>query len=195
MRIILATLLLLTFSVFAMFASAQAAGDDHDDHDLPESFAPSAQHPFGRLNPDAPEETAQFAFMVGEFDRVDRHLQPDGSWRETRSEWNASFEMNGYAILDQSRNYETGMVTSNMRIFDKSKGKWVITWFKMPGYASVVAEGEKIGDEIIMQRGDLTNGERYVFHDIADDGYKWKLERYREGQMLVVWEIICTRRK
>ena len=51
------------------------------------TYAPSPAYPNGRMNPDAPPEVAQFAFMVGEFDCIDemrqrreRHLMEHDGW-------------------------------------------------------------------------------------------------------------------
>jgi hypothetical protein len=182
--------------VFAGVVSMRAVDLDREPAvPMPEFYGPTQEHPFGRINPKAPAETSQFSFMVGEFDCVDRQRGSDGEWVVGRGEWNASFSMDGQAILDQFRIYETGFTTSNMRIFDERKGNWAVTWFKMPRYATVSVRGEKVGDTMVMTKGDALNGQRYVFYDIDDNGYKWKLESIRDGQVSISWETICTRRQ
>ena len=58
---------------------------DETDQEPDVSYAPNPAYPHGRLNPLAPRETAQFAFMIGEFDCIDEVRRPDGSKRRFRA--------------------------------------------------------------------------------------------------------------
>lgn len=83
---------------FAATLALAIGGAGHIAHDSElktkfTAYEPSAEHPFGRLNPEAPSETAQFAFMVGEFACDDEVLQMDGSWKKTKAFWTASYMM------------------------------------------------------------------------------------------------------
>lgn len=162
-------------------------------------FNPSPTQPFGKLNPDAPPETKQFAFMVGEFDRIDSLLdRKTGQWSVSRGEWNASYFMNGFGIQDQSWNIEGQTTTSNIRIFDAEKGKWIVTWFKMPTYGSTVAEGGKEGDNIVIKSTfNGANGPvnlEYVFYEITENSYKWVGQARVNGQAFPFWKISCKRK-
>lgn len=155
-------------------------------------YGVSKEYPFGRMHPNAPKETAQFDFMVGDFDRKERTRNQDGTWKEwVTGEWNARYVMNGHAILDESFNSWSQVSTSNMRVFDDRKKKWVVTWFKMPGYGTTVAEGEKVDDTIIFKNGT----DRYIFYNLSENGYDWVLKKNINGQMVDVWQISCKRKK
>ncbi len=100
---------------------------------LPPDYEPSPVYPFGRLNPDAPPETAQFSFIVGEFDCVDEIINPqDGKWVTIAAIWNAKYFLNGQGIIDQY--WSPQFSTSNIRIFEGKEKKWKVTFFRMPGY-------------------------------------------------------------
>ncbi len=93
---------------------------------------PSAEHPFGRPNPEVPPELVELEFMIGEFEAVDHLLQPDGSWLESRGVWTANYFLNGFGIQNQYENQQCA--TSNIRIFDPQRDQRLVTFFKMPGY-------------------------------------------------------------
>ena len=53
------------------------------------------------LNPEAPPETEQFAFMLGEWECTTRFMKPDGSgYNEGRARWTGHYTLNGWAIQD-----------------------------------------------------------------------------------------------
>ncbi len=112
-------------------------------------YDPSPAYPHGRLHPDAPPETAQFEFMLGELDCTDQLRNPDGTWRKFPA-----------------------IVTSNIRVFDSRAGVWKVSWFKMPGYGSGVWEGKKEDDRLVMRQPTTLSDEReaesrLTFFDIS----------------------------
>jgi len=65
------------------------------------SYEPSEQHPFGRANPEAPPELAQFHFMVGKNDCSEQRLNnATGDWVEGSRTWDGHYFMNGFGIRD-----------------------------------------------------------------------------------------------
>ena len=100
--------------------------------------------------------------------------------------------MNGFGIIDEAVNYETGVVASNMRIYDAAAGKWKVTWLKLPDYGTLTAEGVKQGDEITIIN--VVTQDRYVFSDITDSSYRWTLLIPVNGEYIPVREIECTRK-
>lgn len=189
--------LALSGSALCLAASPPKAPMD----DVPDArYEPSPAFPFGRLNPEAPPETAQFAFMVGEFDCVDQILNPaDGSWQTFKAIWNASYFLNGYGIQDKY--WSAQVVTSNIRVFDRKKKKWVVTYFKKPDYASGVWEGEKEDDKLVMRQeikspdGKSTGASRLTFYDISDEGFAWIAEAVFGDQARPSWKSSCKRRR
>lgn len=179
------------------------AGYISEDSDLKAKFTayePSAGHPFGRLNPEAPPETAQFSFMVGEFTCDEEARQQDGSWKKTKAFWTASYMMNGYGIQDHFYNEQVAAVSP--RVFNKQKRKWVVSYYQMPRFfAGNIWEGEmKDGRMVLLSESKLPNGDtrvsRLTFYNIRDEGYDWKAESLPGGKeegARTTWKLSCRR--
>ncbi len=203
------TLIALAAALFLILAPVVAAQDGAAEDGAAKAaaaprtqladYGPSSEHPFGRMNPEAPEELAQFAFMIGEFDRVDHLLQQDGTWEEhPGGEWNATYIMRGLAIQDQTWNPVRRMSTTNLRFYDPEKDLWVVHWMKLPGYSTVISEGKKEGEDFVIRSGDYPEGryQEYRFYDIAPGGYKWRADQVLpDGQRITFWRIETTRRR
>lgn len=161
---------------------------------IPSSYEPSPAFPFGRLHPNAPPETTQFSFMIGEFDCVDEIINPqNGKWVRFAAIWNAKYFLNGYGIQDQY--WSPRFSTSNIRIFDSKAKKWKVTFFQMPGYSSGVWSGKKIKEDLVMQKGDDENGSRLTFSGITKEGFNWLGESIRDGKATAFWKSKCKRRR
>ena len=159
------------------------------------SYEPSPAYPYGRLNPEAPPETKQFAFMIGEFDCVDEIRNPqDGSWLKFPAIWNAKYFLNGHGIIDQY--WSPRFSTSNIRIFDAKKKKWVVTFFRMPSYnATEPWEGIMEGENLVMRKGTDEQGSRLTFKNINNDGFDWVGETMAKGKATPFWKSACRRRR
>lgn len=162
--------------------------------DLLTSFEPSPAFPYGRFNPEVPSETAQFAFMIGEFDCVDEIINPqDGKWVKFPAIWNAKYFLNGHGIQDQY--WSPRFSTSNIRIFDEKEKKWKVTFFRMPGYNSGVWSGVREGENLLMRQGDDKKGTRLTFSSITKDGFEWVGESMADGKANAFWKSSCKRRR
>ncbi len=162
-------------------------------------YEPSPAYPFGRLNPDAPPETAQFAFMLGAYDCTDRIFnQQNGTWKEVTKIWNGRSFLNGHAIRDDTWRSD-GVYTSNIRKYDAQAGKWIVTFFSNGNAAPSVWEGGKEGDEIVVSRdGESPQGPftaRLMFHDVTDASFEWKMDILAGSQVLPWRTSSCKRRR
>ena len=157
-------------------------------------YESSPAFPFGRLNPKAPPETAQFAFIVGEFDCDDRiYSVPQKKWFNMKAIRRAAFVLNGFAIQD--RNWTPILNSSNIRAYDPKKKEWVVTYFKYPGFFSAVWRGKKEGENIVVRQGSGPTESRLTFYAIKKDQYSWKAERMTDGKMIMNWQFTCKRRR
>ena len=93
---------------------------------------------FGRPNPEAPPETAQFAFLIGEFHISLHGWQGDG-WTPPRAEgarWNGRYGLNGMAIYDEwfdpSADDTDGTWGVNVRTYDPAEQLWKMMWISLP---------------------------------------------------------------
>lgn len=179
------TLLLIVFAGLALGADYGA-------------YEPSPAYPHGRPHPEAPAELAQFAFMIGAHSCNDRMRQPDGSWNEFPTRWNARYFMNGFGIQDH---YWTpsAFTTTNLRIFDAAAKRWKVTFFAMPNYSSGTWEGKQEGERMVMrQTTELPDGRtresRLTFYEISAEGFRWKSETITDGgEPVVGWTSDCKK--
>jgi hypothetical protein len=190
-------LLFIFIGGFAGFSSAQNNEKKNEAKEtrLPVENEPGPAQPYGRLNPDAPPETGQFSFMIGEFDCVDKLPGKDGQWTESKVVWNSSYFLNGAGIQDKF--WSPSTVASGTRIFDKNRGKWIVNYFQTePRYFAGTWEGKKEGDKMIMRLKQGDNENRLTFHNIKEDGFDWIGELVnKEGKAAPFWIISCKRRR
>lgn len=196
----------ITLSVFLVFmficgivpiTNAQNGGKKSEAKEtkFPVENEPSPSYPYGRLNREAPPETKQFAFMIGEFDCVDKRPGKDGKWVESKVVWNSSYFLNGAGIQDKF--WSPSTVASGTRIFNKNKGKWIVDYFQTkPRYFAGTWEGKKEGDKMIMRLKQGENENRLTFHNITKDGFDWIGESVtKDGKANPFWIITCQRRR
>jgi hypothetical protein len=192
---------ILFISLMSMFlispdivAQETTAGEKKAQNGLSIDYEPTPAFPFGRLNPKAPPETTQFAFMIGEFDCVDEIINPQtGKWVEFSAIWNARYFLDGQAIQDQY--WSPQFSTSNIRVFDAREKKWKVTFFRMPGSSSGVWTGVKEGKNLVMRQGDDKQGSRLTFSDITKNSFRWVGEGMSDGKAKAFWKSSCTRRR
>ena len=155
------------------------------------SFEVSKAYPFGRANPDAPPETKQFEFMIGEFDCRDRILNPQNNkWFEFSAFRRAAYILNGYAIQDQ--NWTPLLNSTNIRSYNPKTKQWEVSYFKYPNYYAGVWKGAMEGENMVLRQGATS---RLSFFNISKDQYSWKSERIVEGKPVKNWEFTCKRRR
>lgn len=173
---------------------AQGNEKNSIENELPIEYEPNPSHPYGKINPDAPPETNQFDFMIGEFDCTDKIQNQKGEWSETKVVWNSTYFLNGYGVQDKF--WSKSIVASGTRIFDKKKGKWIVNYFQtFPTYFAGVWEGKKEGDKMIMRAARGENESRLTFHNIKENGFDWIGETVtKEGKATPFWIISCKRR-
>ncbi len=179
--------ILITIFVPLSFRQTSVPVDQQDDYEA------SPQNPFGRLNPDAPVETKQFAFLIGAFECNDRLLNPaNGKWFDMKAIRRAEFVLNGYGIQD--KNYTNILTSTNIRIYDPANKEWVVSYFKAP-FGVGVWKGQFSNGRFELLQGDTKSGSRLSFFDISSTGYSWKGESLNDGTARVFWEFTCTKKK
>jgi len=192
----IARLLLIGLFAAAHLGCAQRSVVNQD-YSLANTHKPTLEARFGGMNPEAPQETMQFEFLIGDFDCHDKLRQNDGSWTQSRSRWRAEYVLNGYAILDQYWNEQYAGIS--IRIFDPAKAKWRVLFSGAP--PSFVGEwlGQKTDDNrmIMIQERSLPDGRRafsrLTFYDIGRLGFEWRGELVTDDMAQPNWEISCRR--
>ncbi len=155
----------------------------------PEALAPSQVPSFGRLNPEAPPETAQFDFFIGEWECTMKTMRPDGQgYGERKASWTAYYILDGWAIQDEwvstAGQGGSGFGT-NIRSFNPKTRKWDNRWLSSGSLQWKYFESEMVGDTMVMTgegvdpRGVFVD--RNTFYDIEKDSWKWRKDRSYDG--------------
>ncbi len=163
-------------------------------------YEPSPQHPFGRANPDAPPELAQFDFLVGMNDCVEQRINnATGEWVEGVRSWDAHYYMNGFAIRDSGM---SGAITnSNIRVYDTASGEWAVTFFSTPAYSSGTWRGNMEDGNMVLRQAQKAPGTDFdgfstlTFSNVSDRGFDWSGEWVSEDGSVVFpfWRIQCRK--
>jgi hypothetical protein len=110
----------------------------------------------GAPHPNAPEELAQFEFLIGDFEITSHVMTPNG-WSPPRpgprARWNGWYSMGGMMITDEWYDPDPGANPDaprgvNVRMYDKASDEWKMMWVAT-GAARVQdlrakADGEKV---------------------------------------------------
>lgn len=164
------------------------------------SYEPSEQHPFGRANPDAPPELAQFHFMVGENDCSEQRLNnTTGDWVAGSRTWDGHYFMNGFAIRDGGTSGAT--TNGNIRVYDAVANEWVVTFFSAPTYSSSTWRGKMEGENLILRQPQKAPGTDFdgfstlTFSDVSSQGFDWVGEWISEDGSVVFpfWRTQCQK--
>ena len=174
-----------------------------------ETATPSAAHRGfdpGRLNPNAPPETALLGQLVGVWDIEQVIRNPDGSWGEPKqAEWHWYYVLDGHAIQDDwiqpplsaGENAKRSFGT-NLRVYNPETGQWAMAWIDSANrkLASFTAVNE---DGTILMTGNNVAGRpiQNRFFEMKPDSFEWVQEwSFDEGATWVpVTRIHATRRE
>lgn len=142
-------------------------------------------------HPQAPPETAQFAFLIGAWDCTTRSMKPDGSgFAEGQARWTGYWILDGWAIQDDwesTRPDGQAVRGTNIRSFNPKTRKWDNRWLSSGTLQWVYFEAEEQGDTMVMIGGEGRDraGRDYVdrnlFHEITADAWKWRKDRSFDG--------------
>ncbi|HNP20015.1 MAG TPA: hypothetical protein PKL31_16370 [Fulvivirga sp.] len=163
-------------------------------------FEPSEEYPFGRLNPNASPEVAQFSFMIGICDCIDSIRNQDGGWFSFPSIWQTKYFLNGTGIQDNYFNSQNP--TSSLRLYDPISKSWKVTYAQLGrGYFVGTWEGGMVGDKMILTQEQTTStGQKFIsrltFSGISNEGFDWISESvFADGKTTPGWIIHCKKRK
>jgi hypothetical protein len=87
---------------------------------------------YGEANPNAPQELADFAFLVGRWRGEAKLKREDGDWDELNASWEGRYILDGYVIADEYRMTtqagELLVLGVNLRAYDAKKKAWNLKW-------------------------------------------------------------------
>jgi hypothetical protein len=143
------------------------------------------------LHPEAPPETSQFAFLIGEWDCRTRSMKPDGTGHlEGQARWTGYWILGGWAIQDDwesTRPDGQAFRGTNIRSFNPKTRKWDNRWLSSGTLQWQYFEAEKQGETMVMVGGEGRDRagrdfvDRNVFHEIGTDSWSWRKDRSFDG--------------
>lgn len=146
---------------------------------------------FGSRSPDAPSETVQYDFLVGERHCTTKRMRPDGTLEDgPPATWTGYYILGGFAIQDDwVRPGPNGTVFrgTNIRSFDPQAGTWDNRWLAAGSQQWKYYASEQVGDNMVMTGGEDVDGmdraflDRNTFHDIGAHGFSWRKDRSFDG--------------
>ncbi|MEM9647751.1 MAG: DUF4440 domain-containing protein [Bacteroidota bacterium] len=168
-------------------------------------YEPSAKHPFGLPNPNAPTELLDFAPLIGECNCTSETKKPDQTWAEpVNMVWRFKYIMNGMGVQDETLK-EDGTYSGSIRQFIPDSTRWYVHYYSSgtPAPSLPTWEGNKTEEgKIVLYRGQKApNGidgyYRLSFYDIDGKGFKWIGEWVSKDESVVfpTWKIDCSNGK
>lgn len=161
-------------------------------------YDPSPEHPFGRPNPEAPAELAQFAHLVGEHVCEERLRDPGGPWRTARGRWRGRWILNGWVLADEYIGSTYSYL--GVRVYLPAEARWSISFFQTPQPdGPALWTGRSTDSGMVVERPiELPDGAaatiRLSFSDVTNAGFRWRNETISERGSLTTWTLECRRR-
>lgn len=146
-----------------------------------------------RPHPKAPAETAQLAFLIGEWKLEAWFPQPDGSKREQIAAMTGRYVLDGFGVETVSRYPgDPDFLGTRTLVYNRQAGKWIGSGINTLGnrkdFEGVFADGELTMIQSGMLFGGRPGINRMVFFDIGPDGFKQRTDQsiddgktWREG--------------
>jgi len=168
------------------------------------SYEASDDFPYGRLNPEAPPQTADYDELIGLCDCKSESRNADGSWADPIDmTWKWKYIMNGMAIQDETIK-EDGKHSGSIRQYSRDSTRWYVHYYASAAIATRLStwEGNKKGKDIVLYRDNTApNGTegfyRLTFSNINDKGFNWIGEWTDKTEKIVypTWKITCLKRE
>lgn len=157
---------------------------------------------YGKPNPNAAPELAQFAFLIGMWRCEAKLKREDGTSESLLATWEGRYILDGYAIADEYRMTtpagELLVQGLNLRTYDTQKKAWNMKWLNARAGSWVDLGPEDLGgvrtdDKTIsfvmkepVARHLFT---RATFSKISADHFTWRGDRSNDGK---TWEEFLT---
>ncbi len=168
------------------------------------SYEASQEFPFGRLNPKAPPETADFSDLIGRSDCISETRQADRTWaKPVKMTWEWKYIMNGMGVQDETIKAD-GKHSGSIRQYSRDSARWYVHYYSSAAIATTLStwEGTKKGKDIVLYRAQKApNGMdgfyRLTFSNIHTKGFNWIGEWVDTTEKVVfpTWKIACTKRE
>ncbi len=166
-------------------------------------YVASEKNPFGKLNPAAPQEVADYADLIGQCECKSVLRLDQSTWADTLTMlWTFKYIMNGMAVQDETLKSDGGFAGS-IRQFIPDSSRWYVHFFSQVGPTTTLPSWEggttENGDILLFRDQNAPNGMagdyRITFSDISNDGFNWTGEWVSKDRTIVypTWRIFCLK--
>jgi len=165
-------------------------------------YEPSSEFPYGRYNPEAPEQVKDFQPLIGECKCKSITRKKDQTWAAAEDMvWRWKYIMNGKGVQDETLKAD-GRNSGSIRQFDQDSMRWNVHYYTSAGTPVTLPtwHGNKKDGKIVLYRPQKApNGMegffRLTFYDISKKGYKWVGEWVDQTETVAfpTWKIECIR--
>ena len=161
-------------------------------------YQPDPDSPIGERNASAPQEVAQFEFVIGDWDVEITWYPPQGEPSTYRAKWHNHWINDGFDVMQEWRGpYITG---TEFRHFEPALGHWVgKNLYAGRNWVDTTARAEGDNMVVIIEASNPRDGaflNRETYFEITDNRWRMKSERsFDNGETWIKgqYEMIATR--
>jgi len=189
----------LVTAVIGMSVSAAFSGEVAAQ-ERPILYQPNPDSPIETRNPKAPPETAEFDFVIGDWDAVITWAPPGGKPLTYSAKWHNHWIVDGFVVMQEWRGpFLTG---TEIRSWDRRQKKWTGRNVYVNGvWHETTAKFEDDKMVVIIEDAEDKNGpfkNRETYDEITENSFKMHSDRSYDGGK--TWEkgrysMVVTRAK
>jgi hypothetical protein len=184
------------FFVMLLFGTLQGQS-------VSKEYEPSMDYPYGRLNPNAAIQIADYKEMIGSCECRSTRRNADQSWQDPLDMiWEFKYILNGTAVQDEVWR-ENELYATSIRQYQADSARWVVTYFSYPAVSTSpgIWQGNRLEEEIVLKMpqkapNGMAGFSQLTFYDISNEGFKWKGEWVDKSNTVVFpfWKIDCKKK-
>lgn len=158
---------------------------------------------YGEIHPNAPEETKQFSFLIGDY-KIHLHRWQGEDWSPAlpgvTARWNGWYGLGGMAVVDEWFNPDPAQDPDaprgiNVRMYDADAEEWDMMWIATSGRQVQDLRAKVIDGVLTMwqEYPDRPNF-RATFHIEDDDHWsRVTLAKDEDGEWVKTFKLAATR--
>ncbi|WP_436517250.1 hypothetical protein [Ekhidna sp. To15] len=166
-------------------------------------YEPTASNPYGKLNPEAPKQTADYEPIIGTCKCKSVARINQSTWADTvMMNWTFKYIMNGLAVQDMTLK-EDGTHSGSIRQYNADSASWYVHYYASSTPTPTLSAwgGNKVenGNIVLYKEQKAPNGfdgyYRITFSDMTKKGFNWAGAWVSKDESIVypTWRIYCLK--
>ncbi len=167
------------------------------------NYESTDEYPYGRLNPEAPKQTADYAPIIGRCECKSVARLNQTTWADTvMMQWTFKYIMNGMAVQDQTLKAD-GVHSGSIRQYNTDSSSWYVHYYSTSAATPILSawSGNKAenGDIVLYKDQPAPNGMegffKIVFSNITEKGFNWTGAWVDKTESITypTWRIYCDK--